>query len=527
MKAFLMYVDRDFDLKGEPEQSHVAELIQDLGIDTLLATMAMGDTFLLEIARKALLASLLDTETILYRQHILADCLDQPQLIREMYAITIEAIERERKVWGWMSGRYPEGTLYRSVDLLQILSELLRRLRQIAVDHSAQVRSEGLTRLFSMLAKELDDEYLASIEEYLRTLTFERGVLVSAELSKGCKGSNYVLRKPSAQRSSWIDRLKDRIDQFFVSDDSAPFYEVDGQDESGQRALSELKSRGISRVASALAQSADHIVSFFHMLQLELGFYIGCINLCEHLTHKSEPVCFPKPLAIGTTALTTRGLYDVCLSLNMAARVMGNDVSADDKLLVMITGANRGGKSTFLRSVGVAQLMMQCGLIVPAESFCANVCDGIYTHFKREEDAAMRSGKLDEELSRMRSLVDDMTSKSMVLFNESFASTNEREGSEIARQIVRSLVESGIKVLYVTHMFDLVNGLYSARRADTLFLRAERLVDGRRTFRLIEAEPLRTSYGEDLYKRIFDANETEVAVASCRPTLGDVPFKKQ
>jgi DNA mismatch repair ATPase MutS len=191
--------------------------------------------------------------------------------------------------------------------------------------------------------------------------------------------------------------------------------------------------------------------------------------------------------------------------LNMGERAVGNDVSGDDKMLVMITGANQGGKSTFLRSIGLAQLMMQCGMFVAAESFRTNVCRGIFTHFKREEDASMRSGKLDEELSRMSSMVDTMTPNSIVLLNESFASTNEREGSEIARQIVRALLETGVKVFYVTHMFNLAQGFYLAKMNDALFLRAERLADGRRTFRLVEGEPLPTSYGEDLYGRIFGA----------------------
>jgi hypothetical protein len=67
--------------------------------------------------------------------------------------------------------------------------------------------------------------------------------------------------------------------------------------------------------------------------------------------------------------LSARGIYDVCLTLTMDGSVVGNDVAGDQKALVMITGANRGGKSTLLRSLGLAQLMMQCGMFVPAESF--------------------------------------------------------------------------------------------------------------------------------------------------------------
>jgi DNA mismatch repair ATPase MutS len=169
----------------------------------------------------------------------------------------------------------------------------------------------------------------------------------------------------------------------------------------------------------------------------------------------------------------------------------------------MITGANRGGKSTFLRGVGLAQLMLQCGMFVPADSFRANVCAGLFTHFKREEDPSMKSGKLDEELSRMSSTVDCLNPRSMILLSESFASTNERVGSEIARQIVRALMETGVKVFYVTHMFDLAQGFHLAKLDAALFLRAERLADGRRTFRLVEGQPLPTSYGEDLYRRIL------------------------
>jgi MutS domain V len=90
---------------------------------------------------------------------------------------------------------------------------------------------------------------------------------------------------------------------------------------------------------------------------------------------------------------------------------------------------------------------------VPAASFSANLCDGLFTHYKREEDATMQSGNLDEELSRMSDIVDHLTANSMVLLNESFAAAHEREGSEIARQIVGALVEKRIKMFFVTHLY--------------------------------------------------------------------------
>jgi DNA mismatch repair ATPase MutS len=169
-------------------------------------------------------------------------------------------------------------------------------------------------------------------------------------------------------------------------------------------------------------------------------------------------------------------------------------MDADGKELVLITGANQGGKSTFLRSIGLAQVMMQSGMFVVAERFAANIGEGIFTHFRRKEDPTMESGKFDEELRP----------NSLVLFNESFAATNEREGSEIARQIASALIEKKITVFFVTHQYEFAHGMHEKHLDNALFLLAERRPDVERTFKLAVGAPLATGYGEDLYKEIFE-----------------------
>jgi DNA mismatch repair ATPase MutS len=142
-------------------------------------------------------------------------------------------------------------------------------------------------------------------------------------------------------------------------------------------------------------------------------------------------------------------------------------------------------------------------MFVPAEKFHANLCRGIFTHYKRKEDASMKSGKLDEELSRMSEIVDLITPNCLMLFNESFTATNEREGSEIARQITNALIERHVKVFFVTHMYEFAHTFYERQLKDAMFLQAERKAGGKRTFKLTEGEPSQTSYGEDVYKEVF------------------------
>jgi len=419
--------------------------------------------------------------------------------VRELYALAIEGIQCERKCsWGIFS-KYPAGILGRAIELLGYLIEVLKKYRTVAEQSAGKFESVGFKSLFATLRAELSDDYFATVHGHLKELKFRAGVLISAELSQGNKGKHYVLREP-LKRQHWFVAWLQHV--FGIREPGYTFF-LDPRDENGARALSELNERGINLVANALAQSTDHIVNFFKMLKTELGFYMGCLNLEERLAKKGEPTCFPEPVAESQRKQSARGLYDACLSLCLQERVVGNDVNANGKDLVIITGANQGGKSTFLRSIGLAQLMMQAGMFVSAESFSANICSNLFTHYKREEDASMKSGKFDEELKRMSEIVDHLTPNSTLLFNESFAATNEREGSEIAGQIVSTLLNKGFKVFFVTHQYTFASGFHAKKRENTLFLRAGRESDGTRTFRLNEAEPLETSYGEDLYIRIF------------------------
>jgi hypothetical protein len=507
-------VRRDRQRQREPSSplaptGNDAVLMQDLELRTLWNAMAAGDEFLFEMAKRATLSGLTDPDAIVYRQQVLADCIEHPEVVRQLYQLAVEALENERATGGPFALVSPDQILSRSVQVLKLHVDVLRRLRQIAGQEAAGFRSEGFTRFFAMLAEELADDYLQAVEQHLRELEFRRGVVESAELATGFKGRRYVVRTPREQ--SWTERLPfgNRAERYSFT--------IPPRDENGFKSLEEIRGRGINLVGDSVAQSADHVKSFFSMLRLELAFYLGCLNLHDRLAGKQELVCFPEPLAASQLALTAEEVYDVCLTLHLGNRVVGNEVSADGKSLVMITGANQGGKSTLLRSLGLAHLMMQAGMFVGARSFRAGVCHGVFTHYKREEDATMERGKLDEELSRMSTIADQITRHSILLCNESFASTNEREGSEIARQIVRAMLRKQVKVFFVTHMYDLAHTFYAQQPGNAMFLRAERQPGGRRTFRLTEGEPLPTSYGEDSYRRIFGtAGPTPAAAAETR-----------
>ena len=514
MKPLLMYPDRDFDQfhvfrdlmyrfrrpNEEPQlPSHQEALMQDLELRSLLQAMAGTDEFLFEVAQGALLSAVRnDLGTIFYRQEVLKDCLKNPAVITRVYGLTVEAVESTRREWWSLSSTSPSSPFWDALRVLEVLLEILRKLRIIADEQSGGFESKAFTAMFAIVRNELTAEYLGTIESCLTELKFRKGVLLSAELGSSNESANLTLRRLDDKRRSWLGRLAGKKPRGYT-------FHLAERDYTGGKILSDMRRRGISRVTIALVQSADHVLGFFRMLRTELAFYIGCLNLHARLSERGEPVCFPTPVAGGESRYQFSGLYDVCLALHVDGKVVGNSGTADGKNLVIITGANQGGKSCFLRSVGLAQLMMQSGMFVGAEAFDAEICSALFTHYKREEDATLKSGKFDEELARMSGIVDQIVPNSIVLFNESFAATNEREGSEIARQIVGALLEKHVRVFFVTHLYEFARIFYEKTGGDVISLRAERLQDGTRTFRVVEGEPRETSYGDDLYRQIFDS----------------------
>ena len=492
MRAWLMHPDRELDPAQAPPEN-AEDLVRDLELDTIIRAAAGGDDLVRQTFTAALLDSAPDAATVTYRQQVLADCRAAPAVIRELYALAGDAVQAERRVLRPWSRDEPSAVTASSVQILELAAEFLARLRALSDAHAPAFGSPGLRRFFAMVAEQLDDEYLSRLRAQLQELHFPSGLLISAPLGAAEVSVRYIARQVG--HTGALARLRVRR--------SGYGFTVPERDEAGFEALRDLENRGLAEIAGAVSQAADHVKAFFGALRTELSFYVGALNLDDALGAIRAPRATPVLAPAGEVDFSAEGLYDLALALLVGSVPVVNEVPARHRPLVVITGANQGGKSTLLRAIGQAQLMAGAGLQVGAAGLRTSLCSGVFTHHRREEDAAMEHGKLDEELARMSRIADLIRPGALLLCNESFASTNEREGSEIARQVVRAMVDSGVRVACVTHQYELANGLWDTDHGRAVFLRAERLNSGARTYRLVEGPPLPTSFGVDSYEAVF------------------------
>ena len=170
-----------------------------------------------------------------------------------------------------------------------------------------------------------------------------------------------------------------------------------------------------------------------------------------------------------------------------------------------MTGPNRGGKTTLTQAIGLVFLMAQAGLYVPAESCSFSPADNIYTHFPADENKTVDLGRLGEESQRMSRIFAEATGESLLLFNESLATTSFAEGLYIAKDVVKALRYLGARTIFNTHMHELAMSAEEVNRQIKGDLKVASLItgihEGKRSYKIFLAPPEGVSYAQDIARK--------------------------
>lgn len=539
MNVFLLYPDREWVYSGKYYDA--GSIIRDLDLNTIFSTagtdiisdkkrmpsIGKEDPFLTETMKKVVMVPLHSSEEILYRQSILKDFLAKQELVRDMYTLISDMMKKwdsyGRKTNENRQGSSPQIILANEIKIMKLFTDTFSELKKMLSHYNGEFNSKGLADFANRLSDNFSKTFEENMYRLLEDISFyidvsDRDVdrlnptvtiphiVVECGIGDGLKLGDFTLEDMATHVGNYknpygiISTVQDYMKTLSASSISI-FKNAALQDQ-----VETLAFQVVSHVMECCVPYRDSAKRFFDQFYSQIAFYRGAVNLSNHMHRFSIQHCMPT--CCEESNLRFNNLKEIAMAIKQKITVVGNTLSLDDKMLLVITGANQGGKSTFLRSIGIAQIMMQCGLFVAATKYESGIFPSFFTHFTRREDSSMNSGRLDEELKRMNQIIENLGDSSLLLLNESFASTTEKEGSEIAYDIIKALHEKGIKIITVTHLLSFAQKVYSEYEEDNTkpieFLSAERLDDGQRTYKMIDHAPELTSFGLDLYEEIIN-----------------------
>lgn len=190
---------------------------------------------------------------------------------------------------------------------------------------------------------------------------------------------------------------------------------------------------------------------------------------------------------------------------NNDGKVVPNDIIYDsNNNIFVITGPNNGGKTTYVKTVGLVQLMGQAGLFVPAESAEISFTDGIYTHFVAPDDITEGEGRYRNELRRMKEIFEAATPFSLVIVDEPCGGTGYEEGQRQSLTLLDGFHRLGSATYFTTHMHPLTREIGNGRFPAGKNLQVECIEKSQGiqyTYRVIPGSSGK-SYGEEIAREV-------------------------
>jgi DNA mismatch repair protein MutS len=440
-----------------PDESAQPAYFSDLNLDQVVSALTIGREGY-DLARH-FYRHPVDSTTISYRQAVFSD-LEQPLLYEALSSFSSQMRATRRSLEQVVKlSYYPHAQKASYVDTAQLyvnaISEFAKRLGELCLDSAGL---DGLRRYLDdytsgVTFRQLADD-AARVRSELSKITYRlnvRGLRVTVSRYEG--EANY-----SEELLATFDRFKQG-----AAKDYRVAYRTDMGSNHVQEQVVTLVARLFPGAFGALdqfwAQHQGFLDGTVDRFEQEVQFYLAFVELVQPLRDAGLPFCTPE--------LTSGKLIDVSetFDLPLALKLVGggetvilNDFSLTGaERILVVSGPNQGGKTTFARMFGQIHHLAAIGCPVPGRQARLLRCDELFTHFEREENLKAMSGKLEEDLRRVQSMLAHATSDSVVVLNEIFNSTTLEDARFLGAEVVEALVDLDAVAVLVTFVEELAS----------------------------------------------------------------------
>lgn len=540
------------------------EAINDLSVDFLCNALT-EDAYERNSIKQLLTKITDDEEVIKYRCDVFDDFLRFPKLREDLTAL-LEKLADLREIERFQKDS-EASSLWQLINRLREIGCYVDCITQIKTTlETIDVKSQGLLMLkenvtsiyndsgFPDLKKDIQDTLAkaqkfrsitlgVNLDTLLRPKTVgvislndkpftDSGILKrftnfankSSELHHGNDVSGFISFHPANPSTTsfgigqFVTGAQQDVNQTFTSELTG----ADPLSEALKKVVTDILRRTVNDIKSMLNKYININGYSFVALMPEIIFYIRFAELCDKIMQKNLPLCKAQIAPIEERSCHIEDLYNIKLAVK---NVDGDNIDIvtnefvfdDDKRIYILTGPNRGGKTTITQAVGLAFLLAQNGIYVPASSMIFSPCDNIFTHFPADENDTVDLGRLGEESKRLSEIFESATQYSLLLLNESLATTNVAEGLYIAKDVVKAMRYLGTRAVFNTHMHDLARNLDKVNSEVEGDSRIESMVtgveNGNRSFKVFIAPPQGVSYARDIaqkYGVTFEKIKSEI-----------------
>ncbi|MFK5881097.1 MAG: hypothetical protein QM482_02690 [Sulfurospirillum sp.] len=480
------------------ELSSSLDFYADLNLDQIIETV-ISYKKKFDI-KKFFYMPLTDKESIVYRQEIVKDLQNKKFYLRvdefshklldiKNYRDMIKDLEFKEYKNGWF------------LQMAMLYCEALMSFYEIL--KSTDLHSQGLLAFYKYLHDYLRSDVFTSLQKKMMQI---REKLDSIMYDVTIDGLTFKVKKYEKE-DDYTKEIGEVFSKFKYGITKAQDCQFD-------------KNRGINHVNAKILEFVgklfpeiffelhefcqkyrDFIDETFLTFSNEIEFYISYLEYIQGLEEQGVSFCFPQINEDSKDILIEEG-FDLELAYSLSfekKRIVPNDYLLQNRERIMVvTGANQGGKSTFSRAFGQINYLAKLGLLVPSSSAKLFLVDMIFTHFEKEEDINTLSSKLQEDLLRIHAVFEKTTTKSLVILNEIFSSTSLQDSLYLSKRIMEKIDKLDLLCIWVTFIYRL-SGMSEKAISMTSVINEKNIEN--RTYKIIKKESDGRAYAKSLAQK--------------------------